>query len=303
MSYDYDALVSEILTARRLAQDTKEELKALDEKDGVEAKELEYLEHLSTATDKFETLSKHCPMTPLLWMQYALDNSELMLVLKKQENDAAQWSQKEVQVLSLFEALETRIQFLGFGLKEFPGSAILRLHHAELVYVLGLLTQALGKFDDWKNLYQVLEDAISTIGHGSHRNESKMVVLLYQMKLDLEAEVIPNPSSSTSSSSSAIAKRVSDVYLQRAATPMNDDFNASLSQEFASSKWANPTTLSRMEDKRRWEAKHYGFLITHEDDIDAMLLQESGVSNKDRIDRFQDPLAEEASIDNDQALT
>ena len=39
---------------------------------------------LQQSTDTFATLSLHCPMTPLLWMQYAWDTSLLLELLHNQ---------------------------------------------------------------------------------------------------------------------------------------------------------------------------------------------------------------------------
>ena len=265
MSYDYDALVSEITASRRLAKEAEAGLG--DDADATT--ELELLDHLAGSVDKFEALSKNCPMTPLLWMQYALDTFELMKVIKKQENPLALEDHS-----SLLELLDTRVQLLELGLHEFPGSAILRLHHAELVMATGKLRK--DNISDTK--YQkLLDDAIEELGNGSHRNEAKLIVEFYKLRCDHAQDC-----------GTDVADNLSKLFLQRASTPMNEGINAGLGEQYASyaTKFTQASTLAEIEQRRRFEAKHYGFLVTYEDDIDVALETESGVSNANGIDKL-----------------
>ena len=290
MSYDYDGLVSDIAGSRKLAREAETELKAMaDDTDATirASKEFELLKHLSISVDTFEVLSKHCPMTPLLWMQYSLDTYELMKVIKKQD-DPELFSRQPDGCVHLREIVEMRIQLLELGLHEFPGSAILRLHHAELVFASGKMQsqspqqqqqqqqqQGSGK-EEQKKYTKILEDAIDAVGRGSHRNESKLVVELYKLRCDHEQQC---------ETDEAAADGLSSLFLQRAETPMNDGINAGLGEQYVSycgnNKRIKASTVQEIESRRRLEAKHYGFLVTYEDDIDVALKHESGVSNRD----------------------
>ena len=122
MAYDYDGLVSEIAASRKLAREAEAELKAMaDDADETarSSKEFDLLKHLSISVDTFEVLSKHCPMTPLLWMQYSLDTYELMKVIKKQD-DPEIFSRPDSYV-HLREIVEMRIQLLELGFVEGAG--------------------------------------------------------------------------------------------------------------------------------------------------------------------------------------
>lgn len=274
MSYDYDALVSEITASRRLASEAEAALGGGNSSsDEQAAKELELLEHLSSSVDKFEVLSKHCPMTPLLWMQNALDTFELMKIIKKQENPNAFTTDDHS---SLLELLDLRIQLLELALHEFPGSAILRLHHAEMV---GLSTKLRTGYNE--KYQHVLDEAIQSVARGSHRNESKLVVEFYTMQCDHVRD--------SGKDGVVIANRVSQLFLQRAETPMNEGINAGLGDQYTSyaKEWTQSSTVTEIERRRRLEAKYFGFLVTYEDDIDVALETESGVSNANGIEQWE----------------
>jgi RNA recognition motif-containing protein len=302
MSYDYDGLVAEIAVSRKRVGEAEKELETLPQ-DADEttrsAKELELLEHLSASIDRFESLSKHCPMTPLLWMQYASDTYELMKAIKRQE-DPQIFSEPGGNV-ALREALEPRIQLLELAVHEFPGSAMLRLHHAEMVQGLAILRYQ-DESDDWENAREsypkLLDDALEQVGRGSHRNEGRVVVRLYTMRCNHILTHIEH---------TALEKELSRLFVRRAGTPMNDGINAGLGDQYEKvaysggiEKVAQAATLAKIEERRRFEAKHYGFLVTYEDDIDVALSNEAGVSNAEGIETWANAEAEEA---NEQGLS
>ncbi len=280
MSYDYDGLVSEITTSRRLAREAELALETLENpSDDYSTKELERLEHLSNSVDKFEVLSKHCPMTPLLWMQNALDTFELMRILKQQEEP------DNFTEGSLIELLETRIQLLELGLHEFPGSAILRLHHCEMVMVADKLQPNTDRFRN------VLQTSMKLVGSGSHRNESKLIVEFYKLLCQNAVDTMQG---------GALGDELSRIFLQRAKTPMNEGLNAGLGEHYATiaNKLARQATLEEIESLRRLEARHYGFLVTYEDDIDVALQAEAGISLHSGIDQWEEASAKFDSTEN-----
>ena len=120
MSYNYDECVQSIQQHRR---------KAYASADAATPD----LEALQQSMDGFASLSKNCPMTPLLWMQYAQDTKELMegfwLMEKSATDDDAQ--QRQLVVQAKKEAYESSAGILELALIEFPGCAILHLYNLE----------------------------------------------------------------------------------------------------------------------------------------------------------------------------
>jgi RNA recognition motif-containing protein len=152
MSYDYNALVGQIASSRRLVA----------ESDGDEEK----LAHLQQAVDTFSNLSTECPMTPLLWMQYSADTAKLLETLTQDPSSA----------------VETRLQMLELALSEFPGSAILHVHY------LQLLCAAKTDDADQDKVRNALDTAIENVGRGSHRNEAVLVAAIYRLAASFRAK-------------------------------------------------------------------------------------------------------------------
>ena len=116
-SYDYDATVSSILQHRREAY-------AADAAD-----ESIRLEHLNQSVELFTTLSAQCPMTPLLWMQYAEDAAAVVDGLLSAEADGEAGDSGEAAT----QIADTRLNILELAIEEWPGCALLRLRHLEAV--------------------------------------------------------------------------------------------------------------------------------------------------------------------------
>lgn len=216
MSYDYNALVESIATHRRkVAEDPAT--------------------HLQQAVDAFATLSSHCPMTPLLWMQYAHDNSQLMQLLLEDEEQAA----------------EMRLQTLELGISEFPGCAVLRLHYLQLLV----------ENDDQKDKVDAAcREAIASVGRGSHRNEGELVAAIYRLyATHLASQNHP----------------VMDLFVQRAETPMKDANDGLMDEvhEFCQVHDISLTheDFQRIEQARCWTAKTFNELAAYEDDVDVAM--------------------------------
>lgn len=219
MSYDYDALVTNI-NQHRQAKKWQE------------------------AVDSFSTLSTFCPMTPLMWIQYAHDTSQLLLQVSKED------------------ALDVRLDTLELGLAEFPGCALLQLHYVELL--LDLIRSKSGETSVTK-VREGIENAIQAVGQGSHRNEDVLVIQIYNHYATFVAQYLPNED--------AIA-----VFCQRARIPMlqaNDAFRHDL-DTFAGQHNLAVTTkhLEELEKVRAQTASWFGSLVTCEDDIDEAMQQE-----------------------------
>ena len=221
MSYDYNHLVTTIASSR--------------------------VQHdLTTAVDTFGELSSHCPMTPLLWMQYASDLAKLMMELQLHDDST--------------QAMEVRLQTLELGVGEFPGCAILRLQ-----YLILLIESCISKnVDDDKDttIRHAFEDAIDHVASGSHRNEGQVVRQIY----NLFCEYLAN----RKDHEALIA-----VFLRRAATPIQGVNNglASEFQYFCQHHAIQFTSshLQQIEDRRKHVAQIYQSLVTYEDDIESQM--------------------------------
>ena len=150
--------------------------------------------------DEFANLSKYCPMTPLLWMQYAKDTEALMYGLylmdspgKGEDNDLHQLQQIQAKK----EALESSTGILELGLGEFPGCSLLHLYYLESLaeYFYQTENEALHHLvqsesegggttdsqDARKKLSQAFQTAWEYIGRGSHVNEGIVVSEIYRL--------------------------------------------------------------------------------------------------------------------------
>lgn len=243
MSYDYDALVANLAKHRAQAATA-----AADEKDDDESSTR--VESLQEALQVFEELSGHCPMTPLLWMQYAHDMSALMQSLSASSASKA--------------ALQTRLQTLELALNEFPGSAILQLHYCEL-FVQSILHGGQEDAVQVEQAHVALIKALQQVGGGSHRGEGELIAQLYRVYA-LFAVHCKDKNMALQS------------FLQRAQTPIqeaNEDLKEE-AQEFCKQHnipWSADLSQA-LEDARRFEAKAYSRLIPLENEVDMAMHQE-----------------------------
>lgn len=218
MSYDYNALVLKIHNHR-------------------EAKEWQ------EAVETFSALSIHCPMTPLLWIQYAHDTGQLLLEISEKD------------------ALEVQLDTLELGLGEFPGCALLQLRYVELLIQL---LQFKGKIMVDK-VRKGLEAALATVGQGSHRNEDVLVVQIYQLYANFVAQHFPEIDALS-------------IFVQRAKVPMLQANDSILSEmeSFASrhNLKVTPAHIQDLEQNRRHVASWFQSLCTLEDDVDEAMQNE-----------------------------
>ena len=239
MSYDYNELVASIGAARRQAND-----------EGITAEAR--LEHLQAATAGFEELSTHCPMTPLLWIQYARTAFDFLCLASSSASNSKQ------------QASELRLQTLELGLDEFPGSCLLH------VYYLHLLRQQQQPENDTQQEEAALNKAIEAVGRGSHRNEGPYVALLYNWQATLLVK-------QQSATQDTLAK-IQDFFVQRSRVPIKDA-NDSLTADYREfcqhhNLPASEQVVQAMEEGRRLEARVYSRFVSLEDQIDAAMHQE-----------------------------
>ena len=281
MSYDYNDLVSQISKNRKLAASSSDD-------DDPTTK----MTHLQEAVDKFSTLSSHCPMTPLLWMQYAKDTSELLQLLSSlssggnDDDEDPTASVENTASTPSISSITTRIQLLELGISEFPGCAILHLHYIQLLLDLqqNLIVQhetTTIEDDDsdgsaiielQTKIRHALDEAIQYVGQGSHRNESQVVVAIYRIDAKFRAV-------SSSSKEKSWDDVIHQSFVNRAAIPMGHDVNTTLTDEYYNfcktyNQKPSQEIVTKIELGRRYESKTYSSLVSCEDDIDIAMNNE-----------------------------
>ncbi|CAB9505360.1 expressed unknown protein [Seminavis robusta] len=237
MSYDYNALVTNLAAIRS-------KLSKASVDDDTNQK---YVELLQESIQLFDELSGHCPMTPLLWMQYAHDMGQLMRSLNSKE------------------AHQTRLQTLELGLNEFPGSAVLQLHYCELL-VSTLNDSDTVDDDTLTTVQQALQSALAQVGSGSHANEGEIVAQLYRVQAQFCLKHVGRDAALAS-------------LLQRARTPLgtaNEGLLPEIKDFLAKHKTALPDQAfeAAVDDARRWESKAFSRLRPCEEEVTTAMHQE-----------------------------
>lgn len=217
MSYNYDECVQSIQQHRR---------KAYASADAATPD----LEALQQSMDGFASLSKNCPMTPLLWMQYAQDTKELMegfwLMEKSATDDDAQ--QRQLVVQAKKEAYESSAGILELALIEFPGCAILHLYNLEstIAYVcecgvIGFSNKVSGAF----------LKAWQSIGNGTHVNEGFIVADIYRFYASFLLLHLSLVVKEQQSQSATIMDELCSLFDQWSRTPMGEGSNDEMVQD------------------------------------------------------------------------
>ncbi len=247
MSYDYNALVYQVASIRQNAENA--------------SNSVDKLKYLQESVETFSTLSAHCPMTPLLWMQYSKDMADLLLCLSQNDEE----SSSEAAASSL----DTRLQLLELALSEFPGSGILHLHYLQLL---------LQDDSDRNRIQLAFASALDNVGKGSHRNEGVLISSIFKLAVEFFAR-------------KGETDKALGLFVKRAQTPMKD-VNESLMVELEDfwTKYSSDisvqqrqTTLQLVDEARRFESKMFSFLISCEDEVDVAMHQE-GILPRNQVD-------------------
>ena len=192
MSYNYDQCAQAIKGHRRRAYAA-----------GRASTTTPDLDALQAALDGFAALSRHCPMTPLLWMQYARDTEALIEGLTLLEGstegdgdgdgDARRARAREARR----GAREAATGVLELALAEFPGCAPLHLCYLESLADAAYLDEGLrqcharsgaigAQCDDRPATVDrfdaAFEAARRSVGRGTHVNEGTLVSELYRLR-------------------------------------------------------------------------------------------------------------------------
>mmetsp|Transcript_18405 Transcript_18405/g.36922 ORF Transcript_18405/g.36922 Transcript_18405/m.36922 type:complete len:1032 (-) Transcript_18405:76-3171(-) len=217
MSYNYDECVQSIQQHRQKAYEAA-------------AATTPDLDALQQSMDGFASLSKICPMTPLLWMQYAQDTKALMeglwMMEKSATDDNAQQQQLVIQAKK--EAYESSAGILELALIEFPGCALLHLYNLEnlIAYICEC-----GDIGSSNKVSSAFLKAWQSVGKGTHVNEGFIVSDMFRLfasflllRLSLVAKQQP-------SQSALIMDEICSLFDQWSRTPMGEGSNEEMMQD------------------------------------------------------------------------
>ena len=265
MSYDYIAILSKITEHRRQAYETPNE-----KKDG------DKLHHLQQSFDTFSSFSNDCPMTPMLWMQYAFDASEVVENLLLTAGNDSESSKRQ--------AFETRRSILELGLNEFPGCAFLRLMNFDtLLFCTTSSFSDTEKRDEEMSLAeQLFETSLASVGLGSHRNDDTCIMTLYRIwiRFLLKSHVVSENNGSITDNGK---QKIRQLFQRRARIPTkngNDtiiDEIQTLDQEY--NLKMTPRDYALVDEGKRFASKYFGRLTIFEDDVEASMAQDNIVSS------------------------
>lgn len=245
MSYDYDALVQEFTTKRQ-------EAAASDEQE-------QQQEHLQAAVQALETLSSHCPMTPLLWIQYAATLRDWLTAMGA-DKDTVQQSHRQI---------------LALGIVEFPGSLLLQCRHVQACWDEENQDDGGNNAAAATSTKEALDNAIQVIGRGAYRSEPDdvLVAWLYRTWADWCLRNDTNDEACW------------DAFVHQARVPL--PCNQSLAHTMRTWGTADSDTAAAaantsipphvegaVEEGRRWAAQIYGASCGPEDEVQAEMHQQ-----------------------------
>jgi len=257
MSYNYDQCVQSIQEPRRRAYANNSNSSSSNNNASSHTNSQNAqpdLEALQQSMDGFATLSKHCPMTPLLWMQYAHDTEVLMEGLIMLESSSSTENgtnnnnnqQQLQQMQAKKSALESSTGILELALSEFSGCALLHLYYletladyiysSEMIYKLNTQNEVVGmEVDDKQATLQKLstafEHAWKCVCSGSHVNEGLIISEIYQLQGSFLLYLLSSAKDNNNTQVNTILQQLSNLFLQWSKTPMGDGSNGEMMQD------------------------------------------------------------------------
>jgi len=217
------------------------------------------LEVFQKSMDEFAILSKHCPMTPLLWMQYAHDTEVLveglmMLESSSNETEGGDDQQQRLQQMQAKKgALESSTGILELALAEFPGCALLHLFYLESLadYVHqceglrqlnakcgAVVMEAYDRQATIERLNAAFDIAWTSVGRGTHVNEGMVVTEIYRLhgsfllfQLSSVAADIKSGAADHVPEIDTILQQLSSLFEKWSKTPMGEGSNDEMMQD------------------------------------------------------------------------
>ncbi|KAL7464250.1 hypothetical protein ACHAXS_004590 [Conticribra weissflogii] len=265
MSYNYDQCVQSIQRHRRKAY-ASHSGRSADKRTEATPPDMDSLQR---SVEEFASLSKNCPMTPLLWMQYAHDTQMLIIGLYLAESNSKESNQELLLEKSqaTISAFESSTGILEMALAEFPGCALLHLYYlenlAENFYQIQLFNKmsdrirTLGVRDlidqssQLDKISTAFEVAVQNVGVGTHVNEGIIVAEIYRfycsfllarLSLVMGGEGTKNPESNVTEVENStiqmkeeqglsILQQLSLIFQQWSKNPMGEGSNDEIMQD------------------------------------------------------------------------
>jgi len=242
---------------------------------------------LQQIVDQFADFSSKCPMTPLLWAQYAYDAGELMQHLLEGVEDEI----SNAVATRLKSNWETQVGILQLGVAEFPGCALLRRllleMHCRLFY-MNLHVVTYSEFDKYAQEIQIKEayhDAWFHVGRGSHRADDVHVLAIHQLYVSFLAFSITTKHEERK-------ELILEAYLERAQSPMkrcndsimNDMKLFSQNHNFVFTE----DDFCKIESVRRLEGMYFGILLALDEDVEVAMAHEGIAPSAQLLDYLSD---------------
>ena len=272
MAYDYDAILQSI-TKKRLAayrecsispsypSSTDTPISNVD------------IEPLSQAVEDYATLSSHCPLPPLLWLQYACDAGILMECLLSSGNDEENIEQENEEVKKNRQQIsETRMGILSAGIQEFPGCKLLRrLYLEEMLrdhYNNSISTNENDQNQAETNIFNKFTEAVQWVCEGSYYNETEEdlsdILQIWKMFISFVKK-----------STTLSHEKIKEIFIQRSSIPVrriNDEILDEISKIPDITNDAD--FLGQIELKRREASKLDQIIGPLEDEVSEAMEQD-----------------------------
>jgi RNA recognition motif-containing protein len=233
--------------------------------------------HWEEACAAAQALSEHCPMAPLLWLQYARSIQQLLKGEAANVDDGGSGDDADADADA-----GPFVSVLELGLLEFPASSLLHSERVRALLRPKPSRQVTGEDmdvaeDDSQQqgedaFRQALKDALEAVGRGSHPVDP-MVHGLYEMQFQSLVEILVQEKQNNL----AILDEIRTCLCQWTQyCPTSDVRNEATVSEFLGSnekvrEWFAASVSSEMEESRKVASIHYQQVRSFEDDITIAL--------------------------------
>mmetsp|Transcript_5733 Transcript_5733/g.8607 ORF Transcript_5733/g.8607 Transcript_5733/m.8607 type:complete len:1054 (+) Transcript_5733:225-3386(+) len=292
MSYDYNDLLSKIRTLRSLSEEVSSQTKASQVK------------AIEETLDVFATLSTKCPMTPLLWMQYAHDAGRVLILTLNPDEDGTGTDNTDTNATAAAAACaacDVSSQILELGIAEFPSCAMLRLFHLDsLVAKCNLMNNNDDNdynddnCDEVKRIWNDIADTVCLGCHGG--NDEAIILALFNVYthflLKVQMKVEP---SEVAVEIAKLFKKRGEIYMKFGGNDAMKSEMDLLSQEYSCANDGmngngngilfTESDYLDIERARQFASQHLSFLGDLEDDV-LIAMQADGVASPPDLDVY-----------------
>ena len=247
MSYDYNQLVEQIEQSRARIPQTPTEVEE--------------------TLNCFTNLSTKCPMTPLLWMQYAFDAGRVLKLLEQEGS------------------LDITCQILELGLEEFPSCAMLRLFHFDCIVtkyftssdddgMSGDVGGSNGK--DKEEVQRVWNDILHSVCLGCHGGSDEQIILaIFNIYAQYLLKNMPSDLGQLFSHRATLFMKSGNDSIRSEMDAFSEKFGII----FADSDY------DKVEYNWQFSSQHFRFLSNLEDEV-LIAMESDGIASPPDLDSF-----------------